>query len=440
MKGVFMSKKVKLIGGILLVVFVLMNFAQPVIANENTDQTSGKCGKKVAWNLDANGVLTISGTGKMYDIKSKELWNRDNVKKIMIKAGVTSVGKYAFSNSKNLELVIMSDTINSIGDSAFRGCEKLRKITLSKSLAKIGDLAFAECENLNSVKIPDKVTRIEGMTFYKCKSLKTVSLSKRTNYLGNRAFYCCESLTQITIPEGVSEIPAKAFAKCQKLRKVELSKNITKIRGKAFLGCSSLKQLKLPELLNTIEKEAFSEAGLTEVNIPRNVKKIGTNAFGSNQLRKITVSEKNKKYDSRKNCNAIILTANNNLIVGCGNTKIPGNVKKIGKCAFYNCKNLRKIIIPKSVREIEQYAFGYCKALTEVRFGNTVVTVDGSSFEKDILVKKVYVHGDIKKNEYGYGDYSIPTGKDTTVFCKDNTNVKKYAKARKIKCIIVKKS
>ena len=79
----------------------------------------------------------------------------------------------------------------------------------------------------------------------------------------------------------------------------------------------------------------------------------------------ITVEEGNNTYDSRNNCNAIIETATNKLIVGCKSTVIPDNVTTIGYKAFKGCSfKLTSITIPESVTMIEAEAFWDCLELS----------------------------------------------------------------------------
>ena len=64
----------------------------------------------------------------------------------------------------------------------------------------------------------------------------------------------------------------------------------------------------------------------------------------------ITVDKENKVYDSRENCNAIIETKTNTMIMGCESTFIPNGVEIIKD----NCLlKLRNIHIPASVKLIE---------------------------------------------------------------------------------------
>ena len=65
-------------------------------------------------------------------------------------------------------------------------------------------------------------------------------------------------------------------------------------------------------------------------------------------------------YDSRNDCNAIIKTSDNTLVVGCKNTIIPSSVTSLGDWAFFGCSGLTSITIPESVTLIGDAAFRHC--------------------------------------------------------------------------------
>ena len=114
--------------------------------------------------------------------------------------------------------------------------------------------------------------------------------------------------------------------------------------------------------VTSIKYYAFGNcSGLTSIVIPNSVTSIGHNAFyGCSGLASITVASGNTVYDSRNNCNAIIETATNTLIVGFKNTVIPNSVTSIGDEAFAGCNGLTSIVIPNSVTSIGSSVFYGC--------------------------------------------------------------------------------
>ena len=129
------------------------------------------------------------------------------------------------------------------------------------------------------------------------------------------------------------------------------------------------------------EKAFYSCDGLTSINIPNSVTVIGNNVFEScNELACLVVESGNPRYDSRNNCNAIIETADNTLIVGCKNTIIPNSVTSIGGWAFSYCWGLTSINIPNSVTAIGAGAFEGCDGLTSVDISNSVTSIGRYAF------------------------------------------------------------
>ena len=78
---------------------------------------------------------------------------------------------------------------------------------------------------------------------------------------------------------------------------------------------------------------------------------------GCTGLASINVTEGNSVYDSRNNCNAIIESSTNTLILGCKNSTIPDTITSIGQSAFAGYTGLMNITIPNSVTSIGAYAF-----------------------------------------------------------------------------------
>ena len=132
--------------------------------------------------------------------------------------------------------------------------------------------------------------------------------------------------------------------------------------------------------------------------IPASVLKIGDRSFTECEgLESIIVESENIKYDSRNNCNAIIETYTNKLILGCKNTVIPQDITTIGGGAFAGCVNLKMLDIPNSVTTIENGAFWRCIGLRYFIAGGNVERIDSGAFQECSNLHSIVVSSTIKQ-------------------------------------------
>ena len=155
------------------------------------------------------------------------------------------------------------------------------------------------------------------------------------------------------------------------------------ILDEAFFSCEQLTSVIIPSGVGTIYNNAFTGcSSLTSIIIPSSVHNIHDNPFMScPALANIVVEAGNTVYDSRDNCNAIIVTATNTLKTGCINTVIPNNIEAIGIGAFWGCTGLTSIAIPNSVTIIGGGAFRFCSSLELFVFPNSVTYIGNVVFE-----------------------------------------------------------
>jgi len=251
-------------------------------------------------------------------------------------------------------------SVTRIGMAAFYDCTSLTSVTMPNSVTSIGTQAFSGCTGLTSITIPNGVMSIESLAFSGCTGLTSITIPNSVTSIGYGAFYFCTSLTSIVWN-------AKSCMDC-----VSPFDNIE----------SQITSFTIGDMVDTIP--AYLCRGmekLTTITIPNRVMSIGNCAFEKCiGLTSIVVKKGNTTYDSRNNCNAVIETKNNNLILGCQTTTIPNDVTSIGDSAFYNCTGLTSIAIPNSVMNIGISAFQGCTNLTHVALSNSLTSINKGVF------------------------------------------------------------
>ena len=145
-------------------------------------ERSGTCGDNLQWKLTDEGVLTITGTGKMKDWKyNYSPWYAyKSVKQVIIGDGVTTIGSSAFSGCSSLTSVTIGNSVTTIGSGAFFSCSSLTSVTIGNSVTEIGYYAFSGCSSLTSVTITNSVTTIGYYAFSGCKNVKQITVEAVT--------------------------------------------------------------------------------------------------------------------------------------------------------------------------------------------------------------------------------------------------------------------
>jgi len=287
---------------------------------------SGTCGTNLTWTLTCDSVLTISGTGAMWDYlnPSDEPWYsyRSSITSLVIEDNVTSIS-WNFRGLTGLTSVVIGNSITNIGSGAFEGCTGLSSLTIGNHVTSIGTAAFYQCLGLTSIEIPNSVTSI-----------------------GNHAFWNCFYVTSpIYIHNNVTNIGADAFGACS-IPSFEVNSdnsNYCAVDGVLFdktkhtliqyPGGNPRTEYTIPETVTSIEYRAFEGAELlTSITIGNNVTSIGNEAFS--------------------------------FCMGLTSIEIPNSVTSIERFTFSYCSNLTSVVLPNSIVDINDGAFAYCRNLT----------------------------------------------------------------------------
>ena len=222
------------------------------------------------WNYEALGMLTSFGNFKL----------EGELKKVVIKDGITNVGDYALFFLPAATQVTLPDSVTSIGRYGIAMCSKLTGLSIPKGVTGIGDFglagngltavtlpdglqslgrgAFDSCASLTNTTLPAAITAVPGKCFADCTKLLNVKYAGTVTAIGDLAFESCKALTAAPIPETVTEIGASAFTGCTALTDVTIPAGVSTIPEDCFRGCTALADMKLPGTVTHVGYNAFT--------------------------------------------------------------------------------------------------------------------------------------------------------------------------------------
>jgi hypothetical protein len=326
---------------------------------------------------------------------------------------VTQIGKRAFYECTSISSVSIPNSVTSVEHESFFGCSGIDAINIPNTVSSfersalegtgwynnqsdgvlyLNDwcLGYKGDKPIGQISILNGTKHLAGRAFEYCDSLILISMPDSMTSIGQSAFRG-SGLSSIFIPESVFIIGDYAFSMCYDLVSVNIPNSVTSIGDYTFWECNSLSSITIPNTVTSIGRAAFHNCNsLTALTIPSSVVSIFKNPFyGCSKLETIIVDESNTVYDSRENCNAIIETETNQLIVGSKNTNIPNTVLSIGYRAFWGCLDLTSIVIPNSVVKICESSFCKCSSITSITIPNSVTDIEEDAFFRCDSLKKV---------------------------------------------------
>ena len=222
------------------------------------------------WNYEALGMLTSFGNFKL----------EGELKKVVIKDGVTNVSDYALFFLPAATQVTLPESVTHIGRYGIAMCSKLTGLSIPKGVTGIGDFglagngltaitlpdglqglgrgAFDSCASLTNTTLPAAITAVPGKCFADCTKLLNVKYAGTVTAIGDLAFESCKALTAAPIPETVTEIGASTFTGCTALTDVTIPAGVSTIPEDCFRGCTALTDIDLPGTVTSVGHNAFT--------------------------------------------------------------------------------------------------------------------------------------------------------------------------------------
>lgn len=257
--------------------------------------------------------------------------------------------------------------VSGIEKEAYAKCCWIKHVVICEGVEEIQDAAFEACANLADIEIPSSIKVLGTNVFSFCLNLSSIRVNKNNARYDSRGN--CNAIIQKsdnTLIYGCKD--------------TKIPSSVKRIKEFAFHG-SMIKAIEIPEGVKAISEYAFCECPfLEQVRVSSTVESIGVSAFYyCGNINSIIVDDRNKTFDSRNCCNAIIDKDSERLILGCSSTVIPAGVSEIGESAFLGSTNLQSIDIPEGITTIHDCAFFRCSALKRVTLPASLTSIEGHS-------------------------------------------------------------
>lgn len=304
------------------------------ISDDDTEEDdSNKCGENVTWLVEGD-TLFIQGKGECWNYWDNNDNRWQDVKKVVIENGVTTIGSFMFYECVNIDSISIPASVVEIGDSAFGSCRNLKNIqvaeenkiyssvdgclynkdqtrliyfvngkevcNISSEVTSIGDelqndlapSAFYDAVDLQKFVVdPNNKTfsSVDGILYNKDQTVllrcpnaaENLVFSKNTKEIGTSAVSQCNNITSVTIPEGVTKINKWAFDNCVKLTSVTLPKSLTSLGSWVFNWNNS-------KLVLYVHKGSYAE------------KTVKDNKTGGRQFQYKVIESQKKKINKTK--------------------------------------------------------------------------------------------------------------------------------------------
>lgn len=304
-----------------------------------------------------------------------------------------------------------------IGDYCFSNANFIERIVIPNGIQEIGECAFMSCLNLYKIFLPDQMERI-GKSAFSETGIEAIVLPRGIRIIGTNLFYGCRKLKEVFIPDTVVDI-SSAFEYCEVLEKLFLPDSVRHIE-------------RLPQQVNYYDFIAPEGTGLRQtLSKYRKAKYISAEEYCEGKLNEAAINDnagfpdykwdlirehirkKYRLYDDDFNdvfdkslfsyhyserYKGIVLDKFINNYTDVQDIIIPEHIdgkplKVIGQYCFSNSKYVERISIPNGLQEIQSCAFMNCPNLYKVVLPDFIESIGNSAFSSTAIEAIVVPNG-----------------------------------------------
>lgn len=292
---------------------------------------------------------------KVVGIDAQAFYGLDRLKTVVLPKSVSVIGDQAFGNCVNLKKVIVKGELSSVGVDVFEGSDNWEYKSITD---EYGD-KFIMFENFlykydGEIANNTIVKSEEDKGSNEIASQQYLYIPSEVKELCSGSFKDQPGIVGVELPSKYTQLPKEVFANCRNLKSVDL-KNVTEINDSAFYDCASLETIDLSKVTS-----------------------IGSSAFNNTNISSITLSNE-------------LTTINNSTFANClnlGNVTIPTSVTKIDDYAFANDEKITEMSLSDNVTFLGIGAFSNTRIKT-FKTPKLIQTIPDELFMGDIALESI---------------------------------------------------
>lgn len=363
----------------------------------------------VEYKIELNSRSSMFSFNMLARIKDN-LPSGTMIRTLFLPEGISSIDKMAFNViGEEIKTLYLPSTVTTINGQAFYGPLKLEYIFVCEDNTHFSSdingvlfdknksilIRYPVGKNDDIYEIP-QVKEIAPCAFSHTK-IKFLSAPKSVSVIGEQAFMYSQLISADLSKTKIDVLPKQCFWICSDLVYVKLPENLKSIKIMSFCQCG-FKNIEIPNTVAKIEKYAFSSSKIKEIKMPRDIKHITRDIFKNcESIEKIDLCNAIRIHKTAftdcPSLSEITVSTDNKAFSTTDGILYNKDFTKLYKIP--PACNKQEFVVPDSVKIIDEAAFDSCANFSEVNIGNA--TLENSGFYNCFNLRKIIIGADCKE-------------------------------------------